>query len=285
MMGSPEFPCDLCGGNDAFEVPHCREYTAGQPIHICRNCGFVHVKQRRSAREIADAWSEEIFGAGYTAAIPAVTARLVYVAETLAGEVELRGRRVCEIGAGEGRFLELLRGTPYEAEVFGIEPSSANCRLLAGAGIPHFEGTIEEYDALEPSDEFDVVAVLWTLENCQDLRSMLTTARGLLAPGGTLIVGTGSRLLVPFKKPLYNYLSANAVDTHAFRFSAATLQGALAVCGFDTAFVNRFHDHDVLLVLGRPAEGDIAWRGDDPLEIYSFFERWHVETAMYHAQA
>jgi SAM-dependent methyltransferase len=280
MTSATEFPCDLCGEVDAIEVPHCREYTGGQPIHICRSCGFVHVKHRRSAREIADAWSNEIFGAGYTAAIPAVTARLVYVAETLNREVPLAGRRVCEIGAGEGHFLELLRRPEYGADVYGIEPSAANGRLLTQAGIEHFEGTIEEY--ADADGRFDVVAVLWTLENCQDLRAMLGGARRLLKADGRLIVATGSRLLVPFKKPLHTYLSRNAADTHSFRFSVATLGGALAVSGFETSYVNRYIDHDVLLTLGRPAAGTPDWSGDDPLAVYSFFERWHAETALHY---
>ena len=71
-----EFPCDICGSSDAVEIPHVRDYTGGQPIHICTKCGFVYVQQRRSAEAIAEVWSEEIFGAGYTAAIPAVRARL-----------------------------------------------------------------------------------------------------------------------------------------------------------------------------------------------------------------
>ena len=53
MADPNQFPCDLCGETDAVEVPHCREYTNGQPIHICRRCGFVHVKLRRSAEGIA----------------------------------------------------------------------------------------------------------------------------------------------------------------------------------------------------------------------------------------
>ena len=111
---------------------------------------------------------------------------------------------------------------------------------------------------------------------------MLGGARRLLKPDGTLVVATGSRILVPFKKALHDYLSDRPVDTNAFRFSAATLQGALAVSGFETAGVNRYRDHDVLLAFGRPTEGIPQWSGDDPLDVHSFFERWHVETAMYH---
>lgn len=274
-----EFPCDLCGATDAVEVPHARAYTDDQPIHICTSCGFVYVRRRRSAEEIAAAWTEEIFGSGYTAAYPGVAGRLAYVAEVVEQSVGLRGKAVAEVGAGEGFFLELARDR-YGAEVFGIEPSRANCERMRRLGIECVAATIEQYDGLRDGT-FDLVAVLWTLENCQDLRALLGGARRLLAPGGHVVVGTGSRILVPFKKPLWAYLSRNPADTHAFRFSANTIRGALAVSGFDTVHVNRYLDSDVLCVIGTPRDGETEWPRDDYLAVHGFFERWHADTSLY----
>lgn len=274
-----EFPCDLCGTAEAFEVPHAREYTGGQPVHICSRCGFVYVKRRRSAGEIAATWSEEIFGEGYTARIPAVTARLTQVAEILQTEVGLEGKDICEIGAGEGEFLELAR--TRGARVFGIEPSEANCGLMREREIGCFAGTIERYEESRgESAAFDVVAILWTLENCQDCRRMLAGAHSLLRPGGHVVVATGSRILVPFKKPLWSYFSANPGDTHAFRFSANTLRKAFALSGFRPEYINRYVDSDVLCVIGEQAEASDR-EGDDPLAVYAYFERWHADTAVY----
>jgi len=279
-----EFPCDICGATDPVEVPHSRGYTNDQPVHICRRCGFVYVVRRRSAERIAEVWSTEIFGGTYTAAIPAVTARLTYVAEFLATTVGLDGRKVAEIGAGEGRFLGMVKDR-YGAQVFGIEPSAANGRLLEAAGIPHYTGTIEAYvDGKEGSEgAFDLVAVLWTLENCQDCKALLRGAHRLLKPGGVVVVATGSRILVPFKKPLHTYLSTLPADTNSFRFSANTLRGVLAVSGFESVHINRFIDHDILCVIGRRLDdgSPARWSGDDYLDVYGFFERWHVDTAMY----
>ena len=277
--------CDLCGANDPVELPHSRHYTNDQPIHVCRACGFVYVIRRRSAERIAEVWSTEIFGSGYTAAIPAVTARLTYVAEFVNQQVGLRGKRVCEIGGGEGAFMNMIREPRYGAEPFGIEPSRANGEKLRGLGIRHFTGTVEEFAAAKHAGEppFDVAVMLWTLENCQDCRRMLSLARGMLKPDGAVVVATGSRLLVPFKKPLHTYLQKNPTDTHCFRFSANTLQGILSVSGFDIAHFNRYLDHDILCVIGRPRSADrpAKWQGDNFLDICGFFERWHVDTAMY----
>jgi 2-polyprenyl-3-methyl-5-hydroxy-6-metoxy-1,4-benzoquinol methylase len=280
--GATEHPCDLCGSEDAVEVPHAREFTGDQPIHICTRCGFVYVKRRRPAEAIAASWTEEIFGSGYTARIPAVIARLTYVAELLEQTLGLEGKRVCEIGAGEGEFLRIVRG--HGAEVFGIEPSGANCERMRRGGVECFEGTIEQYrESGEGRDSFDIVAILWTLENCRSCREMLSAAHELLREGGRVAVATGSRLLVPFKKPLHAYLSPTPADTHAFRFSANTLQALLAVSGFDVVEVNRYVDNDILCVVGSKGSAGEAreWRGDDYLEVHSFFERWYADTKVY----
>ena len=84
--------CDLCGSGNAIEVPHCREYTGGQVIYICSNCGFVYVRERRSPQEIADTWSNSLFGGTFSARMPYMKARHVFVADTLDVELGLRER-------------------------------------------------------------------------------------------------------------------------------------------------------------------------------------------------
>ena len=155
-----EFPCDLCGADEAVEVPHCREFLAEGTAHICCRCGFVYVRRRRASRRIAEVWSQDIFGQGYTASIPAVRARQTYVAEFLNNAVGLRGKTVCEIGAGEGHGLELVREARYGASVFGVEPSPANGQRLHAAGIDYFTGTIEDFvDSPGAAGRFDVVLI------------------------------------------------------------------------------------------------------------------------------
>lgn len=287
--------CDLCGSKDAIEIPFCREYTNGQPIHICSKCGFVHVKNRRSAQEIAEAWSTEIFGekqgtpVKYTARIPAVKARQVYVADTIDSVLGLKGKKLCDIGGGEGQFLEIARADPYEADVFAIEPSAENCQILDRTGIPNFCGTIEDFSeqATESSGTFDIVSIMWTLENCHSCVDMMNAAYDVLKPGGKIVAATGSRILVPFKKPLNLYLGPNPADTHSFRFSAKTMKGLMAETGFSVEYENRYVDTDYLIVIGEKVDRSepITWQGDDPGQVAAFFERWHWETKnFYHSE-
>lgn len=280
------FDCDVCGCSDASEVPHAREYTKnGVPVHICGKCGFVFTRERRSAQAIADSWSNEIYGDGYTARIPAVRARQLYVADTIDVQLGLRGKSLCDIGGGEGQFLEMARGN-YGALVFTTEASAQNCFRLNLNGIAHYHGTIEEFSENEAATgiQFDIATIMWTLECCRSPRQMIHAAYKVLKPGGHLVVATGSRILVPFKKPLDLFFSSERErDTHPLEFSANTLKGFMMTAGFECIYVNRYLDSDVLLLIGKKTAGPLEpdYPLDDPQEVANFFERWHRETKFY----
>jgi len=284
-----QFDCDLCGSGEAEEIAVARKYTGDQPIHVCKGCGFVYVRRRRSASRIAADWSEEIYQSSYTARIPAVKARHVYVAEFIDTTIGLEGKALCDIGGGEGQFLEMIRAPEYGARVFAIEPSAENCRRMGETGIESFTGTIEDYLAApeRAARKFDVVTIMWTLENCQSCRGMLDAAYHILEPGGHIVLATGSRILVPFKKPPGYYLSRNPADTHAFRFSTNTLKGLLAKSGFEAVHVNRFIDTDYLVMVGRKTDRsrEIPWDKDDWRQVLDFFERWDRETQAHYGDA
>jgi hypothetical protein len=124
---------------------------------------------------------------------------------------------------------------------------------------------------------------MWTLENCLSCIDMLKGAASLVEVGGKVLVATGSRILVPFKKPLFQYFSHTPADSHCFRFSANALQTALAKAGLRTIATNRYLDNDILCVLAEKADpkDKLEPKKDHPLEVLSFFERWHRESVYY----
>ena len=113
---------------------------------------------------------------------------------------------------------------------------------------------------------------------------MLKGAYETVKDGGHVVIGMGSRILVPFKKPLFHYCGhGEPVDQHPFHFSFNTLKGMLAEAGFRMAYVNRYIDNDVMCMIGEkvadPA-ADIEWEGDDWQAVMGFFERWHKDTRL-----
>jgi len=280
------YACDLCGCDETIEVPHARIYTNDQAVDICKNCGFVYVKKRRSFKTIAKVWSDEMYGNKYTANNPMVLARQTYIANFSDNYLKLKGKHICDIGAGEGQFLNIAKN--YGASVFGIEPSQKNCSNLKKNEIDCFQGTIEEYySKFKTKKQFDIVFIMWTLENCNSCKNMISMAHSLLKDNGAIVVATGSRILVPFKKPLHMYLTNNfeskePADAHAFRFSANTLKGLLSKSKFEVVHSNPYIDNDILSVIALKKETSFEWEKDNYMDVYHFFKRWHAETLLYY---
>lgn len=280
-----EFPCDICLSTDAVELPYARNYTKGQEIHICKRCGFIYVKMRRPYDKIAQVWSSELFGKAYTSRTPLMLARHTYIAEFINQHIPLKNKKIYDIGAGEGQFLGIVRNN-YGAVGFGIEPSEFNCKIIRKAGINSFCGTLEEY-LLSPrvkKADADIVTMMWTLENTASCRDLLMGARKILKKNSHIVIATGSRILVPFSKPLGLYLSQNPVDTHPSRFSVNTLTALLAVASFKTICVNPYlNDSLMLCVIAKKAAipKKIRINGDDYRKVSDFFRRWHKESLLY----
>lgn len=276
--GYRTYSCDICTSSEAREVPHVRKYTGGQLIHICNNCGFVYVRERRSSTTIADVWSNALFGDVYTSATPLFRSRHIYVAEFLDQEIGLKDRLVLDVGAGEGNFLSVVRDL-YGARVFGVEPSEANCKILQSLEIDHFCGTLEEFANSRPTIRPQVATMMWTLENTVNPRSVLQHCHSILDDHSHILVATGSRIMVPFSKLLNLYLSQSPVDVHPSRFSRNSLENILRVSGFDPRF-NRYAGDTLLLGLGRKLENatDPELAIDSPEQVEEFFEKWHQMT-------
>ena len=268
--------CDVCNSSDAEEIACAREYTGGQPIHVCSNCGFVHVKERRSAEEAAKAW-DGIWGESYNSNWPGVKARLYYVAEWFDQKFGWRDKCVLDIGAGQGTFLRMVKHRG--AAVMGLEPNQANVEGMLTSGIPCVQGWVGQGMKLEP--QYDVVTVLWTLENTADCRAVVQYAKGCLKPDGLLVIATGSRILVPPKKPLSSYFSKLPADLHSFRFGYEDLVALGYAEGMKPMGRNDYLDRDELVVVFRHGDivfqGGLKWESDAgrAARVHQFFEDWN----------
>jgi 2-polyprenyl-3-methyl-5-hydroxy-6-metoxy-1,4-benzoquinol methylase len=85
-----------------------------------------------------------------------------YETSALDGVVSFAGRRVLEIGCGEGRLT--ARYAASAASVTAIDPDSEAVAALVEAGIPNVEARalgVEELDL--PAHSADVVLFAWSL--------------------------------------------------------------------------------------------------------------------------
>jgi hypothetical protein len=256
--------CDLCGTDAPRPLPQ------DPRISVCGNCGFVYVSERRSSAEIAASWGQLYESGAYDPNWPAVKARLYYVAEWIDQNIGLAGKSLLDIGAGRGQFIDEARRRA--ANCFGLEP--------AGDGRhPHIWPHSIETSGL--AEQFDIVTICWTLENCGDCMAMLRFAREHCKPDGWVVVATGSRILVPFKKPLSKYLNKDIpADLHCFRWSMNSLTGTGVIAGMRTIKVNPHQECDWLVVAFQPSNvvlepvPGLPYFHDDPNTVLAYFDMW-----------
>jgi len=284
---------DFKGTGEMVEISSSRHYMNNQSLFICKDSGLVRAKYLRSADQIAAAWSNEVYNdkfgkTTYTARVPAVKARQTYVADFADMHLNLKGKDLCDIGAGEGQFFEIISTNNYQANCYGIEPSKKNCDQLLKKGFDCFNGTIEEYNQSRnfSSKKFDVITIMWTLVNSASCLEMINSAYKMLKPGGHIVVAEGSRILVPFKKPLNYYFSKLPADLHPYHFSVNSLSNLLKVVGFKITNINRYLDTDYLCIIAKKTDKveENVYEVDDFKQVVSFFERWHKETQSYYSE-
>ena len=101
---------------------------------------------------------------------------------------DARGKRVLDIGCGEGRFSRLLVG--LGAEVTGVdltEPLIERARGLAVGGERYLVGDAETLAGIE-DESFDVAVSYIVLVDLLDYRASIEAAHRVLRPGGRFVV-------------------------------------------------------------------------------------------------
>ncbi len=190
--------CKLCGEKSAIPL-----YDLGDTvIHVCAVCDF-HFIDYLDPADGTDGGDAEALGESakstieeHLAADEALTsARLGLVRKYL----DLKGARVLDIGAGTGRFLDLLSGEG--ATGAGIEPSRIR-RAFARErfGIDLCCKRVEDPCWPKNFGGFFHAVTLWdVLEHVNFPSETIASASGLLKPGGLLFIDTPSRGVAAYR--------------------------------------------------------------------------------------
>jgi len=229
--------CHACGGSlvprfSSTLDPVTRESFA---IHTCAGCGFGHtVPQPESlGRYYGDTYHGNRHG--LTARF-CTGRRLGFVAAAMEGQTG-SGRRLLDVGCGDGSFLLAARSAGWE--VTGTEMNPA---LARRAGLDVREG----FESLTDCAPFDCVTLWHSLEHMRDIRATLVHVSGLLKPDGRLIVAVPDNGGFQARVFRQRWLHLD-VPRHLYHFTDRSLTICLERAGFSVQ--RRWHqelEYDLL---------------------------------------
>ncbi len=161
---------------------------------------------------------------------PRVLGALVPEADT--GGRLREGSRILDVGAGTGGAVAALRAAGHDA--WGVEPSLRAVAVAESRGVFGVVGGSLEH-ALQsgalPPQEWDVIRMSQVLEHVPDPVALLTRLRGILAPGGRLVIG------VPNLDSLARRATGGSWDglefpRHLVHYTRGSLRWVLGLAGF-----------------------------------------------------
>jgi SAM-dependent methyltransferase len=202
---------------------------------VCPGCDLLYAPRIPSSAFLANAYAATEYDSDLEARYAAAS-----YAESLRG---LLGRlpdrdSALEIGSGNGAFLAHLRQMGF-ARVTGIEPSSNAANAAAPDLRPFIR--IESFDPAKlPPAGFSLVVANQTLEHVEDPYRLLTAIRGLLKPGGAVMIVSHN-----YRHWLMRLMGARSpiVDVeHLQIFSPGSLTQALVRTGFEVPQVESFQN-------------------------------------------
>jgi 2-polyprenyl-3-methyl-5-hydroxy-6-metoxy-1,4-benzoquinol methylase len=176
------------------------------------------------------------------------------------------GRRIFEVGCGNGSIAKILESRGYE--VAGVDPSetgiaqAAHPRLRIGSAYDDLAG---EYG------RFPIVLSLEVVEHCFSPRAFAKTLFELTEPGGLAIVSTPfhgywKNLALAATGRMDNHFTALWDGGHIKFWSERTLGTLLAEAGFESIEFRRVGRlralaKSMIAIARRPATGESAQAG------------------------
>jgi SAM-dependent methyltransferase len=171
-------------------------------------------------------------------------------ASDLVQRFELAGRRVMEVGCGDGHYLSLLDS--LGADVTGLEPSAPFRRLTEQRGLPVHAGYAAALEPL-PGGPYDAIVTREVLEHVPDPIDFLSTIRASLTSDGVALVEVPSLEQALERGRFFDFF-----PDHLNYFSLGTLARALERSGFLVHEITRGMNGEYLQAIVRVDEGRSA---------------------------
>jgi hypothetical protein len=261
-------------------------------IYISKKTGLIFHKPKISTDKVLKFWSEKIFSnkidyknLTYSSENITMKSRHFYCANFSKKYLIKKNLNFCDFGTGEGNFLKEVLSINKNININFTEYSKKNILLilkdLKSKKLRNYNfhnGPIEHVDRNKNIKNINFGSLLWTLCNCIDPIEVLKSIHKKMSKSSHLLIAESSRILVPFKKPIYNYFNIynHTENTHPWHFSFNSLSNLLELSGFRIVHHNRFYDENDMVVIAkkRNLNSKPKFIKDDYKKIKLFLKKW-----------
>ena len=144
----------------------------------------------------------------------------------------IEGKRWLDFGCGTGGLLEIL--SPKSSQAWGLEPNNLHRNNAVSRGVQVVENKSEL-----PGDGFDIITLFHVFEHLADPVGMGTMLKGLLRPGGTLLVEVPhARDFLLETLDCSEFRHFTLWSEHLILHTRKSLATVLGACGFATVDVS-----------------------------------------------
>jgi len=264
-------------------------------VSVSKKTGLVFHNSYKNSKLVLEEYSNKVFSNRmdikknlYNDSVPGMQARHFYVLAFINSFLNYKNKKIIDFACGQGGLLFIDRKYFKIKNLIGVEFSKKNILFIKDKfkknrlNFPKlYNSNIENFTLKKKAD---IGILTWTLCNCSEPIEIVKSISNNIVKNGHVFVAQSSRILVPFKRPIFNYFNSK-LDTghlHPWHFSYNSLNNIFKYCGFTLEGSNNFvNENDMILVFKNSKNYNQKFVVDNCNKVVKFFKRWNDESKKY----